>query len=60
MRAAFQQVQNLPFGMRLFSRDIGNEIDAMQKVLKERGIDTMLEEARESNQETDAEHLKRS
>lgn len=28
-----------------------------QKVLKEKGIDKMLKEAREDNKETDAEHL---
>lgn len=32
----------------------------MQKALKERGIDTMLEEARKSSKESDAEHLKRA
>lgn len=31
----------------------------LQKALKERGIDTMLEDARESNRENDAEHMKR-
>jgi hypothetical protein len=32
----------------------------VQKALKERGIDTMLEEARESNMDTDAENMRRS
>jgi len=32
----------------------------MQKALKERGIDSMLEEARDSNQDTDAENMRRS
>jgi len=32
----------------------------MQKALKERGIDTMLEEARKSSKENDAEHLRRA
>ncbi|KAJ5574046.1 uncharacterized protein N7459_008473 [Penicillium hispanicum] len=31
-----------------------------QKVLKERGIDSMLDEARKSGSETDAEFLKKS
>jgi TRIAP1/MDM35 family protein len=31
-----------------------------QKVLKERGIDTMLEEARADNRENDAEYLRPS
>ncbi len=30
-----------------------------QKALKEKGIDEILEEARESNRENDLEHLKR-
>ena len=33
---------------------------ASQKALKERGIDSMLDDARESNRENDAEHMKRS
>ncbi|KAL2014053.1 hypothetical protein VTN00DRAFT_1578 [Thermoascus crustaceus] len=32
----------------------------LSKALKERGIDTMLEEARKSSKESDAEHLKRA
>jgi hypothetical protein len=32
--------------------------DIFQKALKDRGIDTMLEEARETNRENDAEHMK--
>ncbi|KAL1973140.1 hypothetical protein VTN31DRAFT_6682 [Thermomyces dupontii] len=31
----------------------------LTKALKERGIDTMLEEAKQSSKESDAEHLKR-
>ncbi|GME38940.1 uncharacterized protein K452DRAFT_316452 [Neofusicoccum parvum] len=30
----------------------------INKALKDRGIDTMLEEARETNRENDAEHMK--
>lgn len=30
----------------------------LQKALKERGIDTMLEEAREANRENDAENMR--
>jgi hypothetical protein len=33
---------------------------ASQKALKERGIDSMLDEARDSNRENDAEHMKRT
>lgn len=32
----------------------------LSKALKERGIDTMLEEARKSSKENDAEHLRRA
>jgi len=32
----------------------------MQKALKQRGIDKMLEETRESNKESDAENMRRS
>jgi hypothetical protein len=31
----------------------------LQKALRERGIDSMLEDAREDNKDTDAEHLRR-
>lgn len=34
--------------------------DLMQNALKERGIDTMLEEARDSNKDIEAENLRRS
>jgi hypothetical protein len=34
------------------------ESNRNQKVLKARGIDTMLEEAREDNRENDAQHLR--
>jgi hypothetical protein len=33
--------------------------EVLQKVLKEKGIDTMLAEARVDTPETDAEHLRR-
>lgn len=33
---------------------------ASQKALKEKGIDEMLDEARESNRENDAQHMKRA
>lgn len=33
--------------------------DVLQKALKERNIDSMLEDARNDNKDTDAEHLKR-
>ncbi|KAF2760695.1 hypothetical protein EJ05DRAFT_507954 [Pseudovirgaria hyperparasitica] len=32
----------------------------LDKALKERGIDTMIQEAREDNRENDAEHMKGS
>ena len=51
----------MSFGTLLFS--LGQICFALkfeQKALKERGIDTMLEEARENNRETDFEHLRRS
>jgi len=35
-----------------------SELTPVQKALKERGIDTMLEEARESNRENDADNMK--
>lgn len=31
-----------------------------QKALKEKGIDEMLDEARDSNRENDAQHMKRA
>ena len=34
-------------------------LTGLQKALKERGIDTMLEEAKQSSKESDVEHLKR-
>lgn len=36
-----------------------NAREERQTALKDRGIDTMLEEARESNRENDAEHMRR-
>ncbi len=33
--------------------------DFLQKALRERNIDSMLEDARNDNKDTDAEHLKR-
>jgi TRIAP1/MDM35 family protein len=36
------------------------EFSDIQKVLKERGIDTMLEDARKSSSETDSEFLRKS
>ncbi len=36
------------------------ELSERQKALKEKGIDTMLEEARESNSENDARNLRRT
>lgn len=35
-------------------------LTALEKALKERGIDTMLEEARADNRENDAEYMKPS
>lgn len=35
------------------------EADCLQKALRERNIDSMLEDARNDNKDTDAEHLKR-
>ena len=35
-------------------------LTALEKALKERGIDTMLEEARADNRENDSEHMKPS
>lgn len=43
------------------SCDATNRCMGLQKVLKERGIDSMLEDARKTNgSETDAEFLKKS
>lgn len=54
----------LPFPLSLLSRAGFAEvwdggISREQKALKEKGIDEILEEARESNRENDLEHLKR-
>lgn len=54
----------LPFPLSLHSRSGFAEvwdggISCEQKALKEKGIDEILEEARESNRENDLEHLKR-
>lgn len=38
---------------------IGSYTDTQQVALKERGIDKLLEEAREDNKENDAIHMKR-
>ena len=38
---------------------LGSRTDVFQKALKERNIDSMLEDARNDNKETDAEHLRR-
>lgn len=38
---------------------MNNKTDAQQVALKERGIDKLLEEAREDNKENDAIHMKR-
>jgi TRIAP1/MDM35 family protein len=41
--------------MNLFRKQC---LTVSQRALKERGIDSMLDEARESNRENDAEHMK--
>lgn len=42
-------------------QDRAAEVDGdSKKALKEKGIDEILEEARESNRENDLEHLKRA
>lgn len=38
----------------------GFHTDSQQKALKERGIDRMIDEAREDNRENDVEHMKQS
>ena len=46
----------------VLSRFIGAasfKLTSIQRALKERGIDTMLDEARENNKENDAENMRR-
>lgn len=44
--------------VRIF--ECGVELSERQKALKEKGIDSMVEEARESNSENDARNLRRT
>lgn len=39
---------------------VSSNTNLLQKALKERGIDTMLEEAKEGNKDTDAENMRRT
>ena len=55
----FKQYKNCLTVSVLRSR-LCSSVDPVQTALKERGIDTMLEEARESNKENDAENMRRS
>jgi hypothetical protein len=44
-------------GMELFASNIYHVLTVSQSALKERGIDKMLEEARDDHKENDAVHL---
>ena len=59
MRALIQAIQELSDSERfdMARHDLANPW--WQKGLKERGIDSMVADARESTPETDAEHLRR-
>ena len=43
----------------LVTLSLAKKADVLQKALKERNIDSMLEDARTDNKDTDAKHLKR-
>lgn len=50
----------MPYGRMLLDQHFGPESHHAQRALKDKGIESMLEDARNDNQDTDAEHLKRS
>jgi len=58
MRTSFQAIQDLPERTAPQTNSRKISADRTQKALKERGIDKMLEEAREDNRENDAEYMK--
>lgn len=59
MRTAIQTIQILLMGTNITPTMFDGDAYATQAALKQRGIDTMVEEARENDKESDAEYLRR-